>query len=1046
VIEQLEPVERRNWKVILGCRSTKAEALRPYQKLSLMAESLVLGPLDEQNSKQLLTSNLEHSFEAGQYHTIYKHTGGVPGWLCLVAELAKRQTLHEFSKSVDEIASLYVDDCLGRLDASQRQDGILLLRYIALWGTFGFDETAADQIQVNFLGTQGLSRSSLKELLTRFVKTGIIRNWGFAKRLYAIQPLIVREHVLSSWLFDAEDEAYHTNAEGKHVIDRLVSGKIPAVDFALRSISHSSMSRLDGSQSYSFLKPVFDELKRIAREGSVLDQEQLVRLIEIIGPSDPESALDCIKAIREHDKDSVEIDDPLWGKVTFERKSVVAKLPWLLVKTAAFITDPLAAARCLVEFRHLVENETEFRSETEMGKRPRELLEHLLCESKNSIVFAEPAKSVVLKEIANLASWPFVGTLLECLLNPEREFTEWTARWTLTLTRRAFIPAEWNVASMLRERAFDLLRTSSEIELRTQVWRVLAESHHQLHRLILNERVRGGAADVYRAVLLSDLSAASAILKAPPVESTVEETVAARKMWDWYLEYGKDDDLRALARKCEEACSILSKWRFQDFFRFDTDDVLAPETNRVAGVFRDATDVQPFIDFFSAAKAYLTAARAGGRDLADSGRITSLADTLHNLFVPASVGRDEETPITKYIAHVLGEPEGNEFAWWFAARTCQKYMLQIKTSGKNDRVVPELGALVAFCHTRNRGRFLFDLYSNPHPLNTGDLSKEEFEFLVAHETDFSTRQTFVLFGAFAPMLWSAVVPHLTRLTDATKGQKPEIDHCVDAFIQMLEISALRYERSDLAEQIDWILETINQNDLDGAILGGYALTWLRKQSNYRLNLSQLTRLLKARIGLEEKPRPGESFQLLPFDFPIEEWCRVDTSKAEDSLAFNEFCSLGLTNSFIGLHWMPKFIQQLNPSGRLVARFVETHLGDNPAISSDDLGRLAHLASGYADTSKAWALIAAPICQKAMGLSREEREHVFFGLSRKETGVLSSVPGEVPSYYFEMRDAAIRMRDLEPSGSNLQAYREWAVRRAEEDLLRERQMTEEVGNE
>jgi hypothetical protein len=144
--------------------------------------------------------------------------------------------------------------------------------------------------------------------------------------------------------------------------------------------------------------------------------------------------------------------------------------------------------------------------------------------------------------------------------------------------------------------------------------------------------------------------------------------------------------------------------------------------------------------------------------------------------------------------------------------------------------------------------------------------------------------------------------------------------------------------------------------------------------------------------------------------------------------------------------MPKFIQQLNPSGRLVARFVETHLGDNPAISSDDLGRLAHLASGYADTSKAWALIAAPICQKAMGLSREEREHVFFGLSRKETGVLSSVPGEVPSYYFEMRDAAIRMRDLEPSGSNLQAYREWAVRRAEEDLLRERQMTEEVGNE
>jgi hypothetical protein len=1049
VIEQLAPVERRNWKVLLGCRSTKAETLRPYQKLPLMAEPLTLGSLDEENSKQLLTSNVLHSFERGHYHTIYKHTGGVPGWLCLVAELANRKTLHEFPKSVDEIASLYVEDCLGHLDVSQRQDGILLLRHVALWGTFGFGATVANESQVNFLGTQGFSKASLKELLTQFVKTGIIRNWGFAKRLYGIQPLIVREYVLSSWLFDAQGEAYQTNAEGKRVIDLLVSGKIPAADLALRSISHLSMSRLGSSQSYSFLKPVFDELKRIAREGSLLDQEKLVHLTEIIGPSDPESALDCMKAIREHDKDSVEIEDVLWGKVTFERKSVLAKLPWLLFEMSAFITDPLVAARYLEEFRHLVEAEGKFQDEAEVGKRPRKLLERILCESKNSIVFTEPAKSAVLNEIDTLASWPFVGTLLECLLNPERQFTEWTARWTLTWTRRAIGPGttEWNAASVLREKAFDLLRTSLAMELRTQIWRVLAESHHQFHRLILHEGVRGAAADAYRAVLLGDLSVTSAILEAPPVQSTVEETVAARKMWDWYLDYGKDDELRVLARKCEDACSSLSKWRLQDFFQFGTEELLAPETDRVSAILRDATDTLPFTEFFSAAKTYLAAARSGGHDLADSIRISNLADTLYSLFVPLSAGKGALNPISRYVAGVLGESEANnEFAWCFALRVCQKFILQLKRSGKENRVVSELNALIAVCHSHNRGQFLFDLYSNPHPLNTGDLSHQEFEFLLAHEPHFSARQMFVLFGVFAPILWSAIIPHVTRLTEATRGQKPEIDYCVNAFIQMLEISALRYDRRDLAEQIDWILETIIQNDLDGAILGGYALTWLRKQSNYRLNLPQLTRLLKGRIGLEVKPGLGDSFRLLPFDFPIEEWCRVDTSKGEDTLAFGDFCSLGLTNSFIGLHRMPKFIQQLDPSGRLVGRFVETHLNHNPAISSDELGRLAYLASGYADTSDAWALIAAPICQKAEGLSREERERVFFGLSRKETGVLSSAPGEVPSYYFEVRDAAIRMRDLEPPGSNLQAYREWAVRRAEEDLLRERQMTEEVGNE
>jgi hypothetical protein len=1049
VIEQLAPVERRNWKVILACSSTQAEMLRPYQKIPLLAKPLVLEPINEASSKELLTSNLLHPFNAAHYHTVYRHTGGVPGWLCLVAELANRNTLREFPESVDDIASLYIDDCLSRLDGGRRQDGMLLLRFMALWGTLGFDETVADQFQVNFLATQGLNKSNLKELLTQFVKAGIIRNWGFGKRLFAIQPLIVREHILSSWLFDRNGEEYRINAEGKHIIELLVNGKIPTVELALRSICNLSRSRLELHQVYSFLKPVFDELKRIGCEGNVIDQSQLLKLIEIIGHSDPESALDCIKAVRENDKPPIDVDDPLWGKVTFDRKSVLAKLPWLLFEIAAFVADPIVAARYLNEFRSLIESEESLRDDTEVAKRPQKLLERLLCESKNAIIFAEPAKNVVLQELATPMSWPFVGTLLECLLNPEREYTEWTARWTLTIRRRVFVPetTEWKTGNTLREKAFDLLRKISEIDLRAKIWRVLAESHHQFHRLILHERLRGAIVDTYRAILVSDLTIARAILEKPPVESTVEETVTARQMWTWYLEYGKDDDLRALANHCEAACSSLSKWRLQDFFRFDTDEALAPEINRVAKLLREATDSQPFVEFFSTVKTYLSAARAGGQDMADSIRISSLADALYDAFVPTSTSKDEQNPVTKYVASVLREPEGtNDFAWWFAVRICQKYMLQVKKSRKDDHVVSELNALIELCHIRNRGRFLFELYSNPHPLNTGNLSKDEFESLIRHERDFSARQLFVLFGAFAPMLWTAVLPHLTRVTDSMNGQSPEIDNCVGVFVQMIQLSALRYEKRDLTPQLDWIFETIVRNNLDGAILGGYALTWLRKESEYRMKLSQLTRLIRARIEFEGKPRPQESFRLLPFDFKVAEWCSVDASDEADIQSFDEFCALGLSDGFIGFHWMPKFIQQLDPSGKLVVRFVEKHLSGNPSISPDNLVRLGYLASAYAGTSAAWALIAGPICQKAVGLGREERERVFFGLSTKETGVLSSAPGEIPSHYFEVRDAAVRMSDLEPPDSILRGYREWALRRAEEDLFRQRQMTEEVGSD
>jgi len=133
-----------------------------------------------------------------------------------------------------------------------------------------------------------------------------------------------------------------------------------------------------------------------------------------------------------------------------------------------------------------------------MGRQgPRKLLEQLLCESKNAIVFAEPVKKTVSKEIADLASQPFVGILLESLLKPEREYAEWTSRSTLTLTRRAITPnfPEWDIAAALREESFELLRSNSDGGLRSQMWSILAESHQQFHRMVLHNRIQGAIAD-----------------------------------------------------------------------------------------------------------------------------------------------------------------------------------------------------------------------------------------------------------------------------------------------------------------------------------------------------------------------------------------------------------------------------------------------------------------------------------------------------------------------------------------------------------------------
>ena len=164
-----------------------------------------------------------------------------------------------------------------------------------------------------------------------------------------------------------------------------------------------------------------------------------------------------------------------------------------------------------------------------------------------------------------------------------------------------------------------------------------------------------------------------------------------------------------------------------------------------------------------------------------------------------------------------------------------------------------------------------------------------------------------------------------------------------------------------------------------------------------------------RIALEQKPRLEESFRILPFEFHINNWCRYDLQQPADAKAFEEFCGLTLGNGYISLYWMPKFIAEIDTSGLMVAGFVEKRLKANPSITGDDLTRLAYLASAYADSSAAWAHVANPICEKAAALTRDERERVFFGLTRKGNRCfIQCARRSLPDFHVQVRDLAIRI--------------------------------------
>ena len=1040
VVEQLATVERRNWRVLITCRTERAEALRRFRTHRSVHTAFELGPLDEPTSHSLVNACLTGQAQPPWLHSVYGLAHGVPGWLCLIAELAKRGALLDLPPRADDVAAIYVGSCLDSLGVPHRAQGLTVLRWLALWGTIRVESGSTEQAEFAFLDTQGVPERTARDLLARLVATGLVRNWGVGKRLYAVEPPIVRQQVLSSWLLCENAGAYEVSGEGAMLVSQLVEGRVPGVDAALDTLSHLARSRLTEPGAVVLLGPMFSAMATIAREGNVLGQYRVADLVEKAGAADPESALEVFALIRQNVKESMDVDIPHWGPQPFTHDSLVASLPWKVFQIAERVSDQVVARRYIDEFRQLVALEDADELDAEPGKGPRQLLKRILCELKNSEAYAQPAHDLVVAELASPKGWPFVGLVAECLLNPVRESMEWVANWTITLTKRAFLPGslEWNLAADLREKAYVALQNTPEPAFRGPLWRILAESHHSFHRAVLHDDVRGAAVGHYRAILVDDLTACAAILRSPPVALTIEEATQAREMWSWYLKYGGPDDPVDLASQCEQIYNDLSTWRCHFFFRPETEEEVAPEMARIAGLLRSAPDPEVLAEFFHEAKRYLDAARQSRQDMADDWRISNLADACADLF-----SLDASAPanaVTAFVFSVLAQAEpANPMAWAFVVRVCRRRLLVAKSTEGAD-VADELSRLLSAATAKSR--LLWGLYSNVHPASTGTLTGAELNCILAHEVSFSAREWFVLLGAFSVVDQSGVQARLRGRLHSLRNDPAEASECMACFIRSTHLAALRYESSPTQLPAAWIISMITEFQLDGALLGMHDLEWLRDRANLRLDMVQLGALIRSRIELEQRPKPDGRFEIVPHDLAISAWSSFGAANHAEVNAFHDLCRMALGHSFTAMYWMPKYIAELDPSGQYVGAFVEARLSESPDMGRDALVRLGYLASAYDDHSDAWMAVARPICARTQAMARHEREQVYFGLARKETGVLSTMRGEVTPYYVTTRDRAARLRDAEPSGSPLRGCREWALRRAEADLRREQERAEE----
>ena len=1042
VIEQLSTAERRNWRVIISYRTDRSDVLRRYKTNTSVEEPIRLVSLSEPDSKALLNSRLGFEANEAWLHGAFRLNQGNPGWISLFAELAKQGKLTELPPKADDIATLYVSSCLETLEETIRPQARILLRWLALWGSLVSEAGGEELEEIEFLGNEGISKVALHDILKRLVNSGLVRNWGIAKRLFGIDSLLIRQHILSEWLLREEGAGeYSVSPAGTELVSKLLSSGLPRVEATLQTISQMSLSRLESQEAYSLLRPIFGAMTATAKETSLVGQDRLAVLVASLGVADPESALDVLIAIRENAKGDEEIEDSFWGNIHFTRSRLVSTLSWTLFNLAERVDDSGVANRFLREFRELSSLQEAGPSPADPGKSPQQLLNRLLCKSTNSRVFSQPAFDLAADHLVSEEWWPFVGDLAKCVLEPKRETVEWIANWTLGFTSYAIATdtPDWQRFLSLRTRLFEILQSDANRTLHDRIWPLLSESHHSLAYVNAHHRMSDPSRVAYRNVLVDDLSRCQSLLKPP---RTLSEATLARPMWEWYLKYGQDEALVAPARECERLYSALSRWQLQDFFRFDYDEELRSETERVAKGLRNATAPNDFVDFFDEVNRYLISARGDSDDMADGMQLAALADKLSDMFSLDATGAP--TPLSSFVLSILGVGEkADKHSLSFAIMVCKARLGRLK-SNEEGSVGEWLNRLMTL--TPSKGTVLYRLYSNAHPDSTGQLSMDEVQCVLAHKSAFSHRNWFWLMGVFTGAVDEELSKHVLTSLESFGDDRYEASNCLGLFIRSCHLTMRRYERSTSTEFVRSILEWIVRFQLDGSLLSFHDLEALIQRSGVVSDMRYFASLLQSRVKLEGAPDPNERFEILPHRFDVRAWCKFDPASETDIAAFHEVCRLALDSTFTASYWIPKYLPEIDPSGNCVASFVTAHLASPQGTNADILSRLAYLASQYPADSEAWAVIARPVCEKANSLRREDREHVYFCLSRNETGVMTSLPGEVPHYYIDARDSARLLLDGEPKDSPIRSYREWALRRAESDLRHEQGRAEEVVNE
>lgn len=611
------------WKVAISVRSHKDPVLRFLSdaKIRSRVTFLPVKALPSESSVEmceglLRSGNLGAETDSWIEHAskqIAQNFSSHPIWISVAVSVLERDgNLARLPKATSGLMELYYEELVIGLSL----EVVDLINYVALIGVVNSDQNDAIEL---ICKETGVSEEELYINMSTLVKRGLIVRRGANQRLYEIKPDVVRDFIVRRWLIRSEGES-ELSGNAIFLIQGLIDGVLGNRFSMMQrnflfALVRAERVLVDSGLKVSFLRMIYEAVKRALPGLDARERISIVEILTDIASFSPRYALLLSRSLRRDTAKTARALN-LFREELLTQEKVVMALGWFVFHAAIGADEPKLQREILIELLELSVFESAAlrktkNTEVNDGKRAKSLLDRVLVGGPEYLSDFDVAVSMLVDELFERyekyeLQRDVISEVFNCLVTVRRH-QSWFEN-NLFNSRIVFIHRKavaWSTRDRVVKGARNILGGGSkDLALRTSLWGVLSSAHSAINQCRLGEEndEHGFISD-----LLEDLGWVKSFLDITSPVLTFEEISAARKIWQWHVEFETVDEIRALSEALEGIyIGTELAGEFDELFKFDVDyECLEQRQEAKASELAKLNSSTGIVDFIDRAVCYL---------------------------------------------------------------------------------------------------------------------------------------------------------------------------------------------------------------------------------------------------------------------------------------------------------------------------------------------------------------------------------------------------------------------------------------------------------